>query len=192
MRLSRFNASYSLWRTCHKDPRRTNSTIQCRTDGAEGQEENQACMFRLFHTLKIRWGVRVNLLLPTQHRWTSERHKPLESRLILSGICHLCGRELVSTGILLWISLSRSSLNVTWLVTICLSWAWITLLTASNVYEEVNWVVESVLLLGSSASCFWSLNITPFDERLPGSNASCSNRWLVRVSVCELICSLGC
>ncbi len=42
--------------------------------------------------------------------------------------------------------------------------------------QLVGWVFdELVLSLWISLSCPWLLNITPFDERLPGSNASCPN-----------------
>ena len=40
--------------------------------------------------------------------------KPLKSRLIWSGIRHLFGQGLHTSRLLLWISLSRSSLKVTW------------------------------------------------------------------------------
>ncbi len=66
-RLSRFNASYSLWRTYCKDLMRMNSTIQCRTGGVEGREENQACMFwTLFDLLETNSGMEENFS-PTQY-----------------------------------------------------------------------------------------------------------------------------
>ncbi len=137
----------------------------------EEKRTKHACFELYLSFLRVEWEYTLSRRCKISVR--VDCCKPLESRLILSGICHSFGWGNDSSGHMLWISLSRPSLNVTQLVIIYLTWTWLTPWTASNVQEvlEENWVIETVILLGSSASCFSDKLYFPcFDVRMFGSS----------------------
>ncbi len=75
--------------------------------------------FTLLRTV-VEWEWTFSCQLNTADR--TEHHRPLESRLILSGICCLFSQKLHSTGLSLWISSSCLSLNITQLFTLAVPW----------------------------------------------------------------------